>query len=124
MTISRIYHSREDRINEIHGRDERVSYDDPAKDYERVTACTDLVGEYTDDLMEALDEYSSEIIAPVDEDSESRMRYARQTIVEKWALAQGAISKVAWVLRINGNDAYEKMIEAIKTGAAMDMRGL
>lgn len=120
--VSKIYHSREDRINDLHGPDERVQYD--GNDGERISLVTDTFDDFSDQLLQALDGYINELAAPVDEDSESRMRYARQNVVERWALAQGALSKVAWCLRIDGNTSYQNMINALKTGEAMDMRGL
>ena len=60
----------------------------------------------------------------MDEDSESRMSYARREVIEKWAYAQAALSKVAWVLRFDGNAAFERLINSIKDGKVIDMRGL
>ena len=122
MVVSRIYHSREDRINELHGDSERVQYD--GKDAERINEVSDTLDTHEANLFVALEEYMNELGAPVDEDSDSRMRYARREVIEKWALAQAALSKVAWVLRFDGNAAYERMLNAIKTGEAVDMRGL
>lgn len=121
-TVSKIYHSREDRISDLHDDKERVQYD--ADDVERIQNITNVIDEYEEELAAALDDYVEELESEVDEDSESRMRYARQMVVEKWALTQGALSKVAWALRFDGNQAYERMINALKTGEAMDMRGL
>jgi hypothetical protein len=120
--VSKIYHSREDRINDLHRDKERVQYD--GDDIARVESVMDTFDEFAEGLYDALTTYSKELGAEVDEDSESQMRYARQNVVERWALAQGALSKVAWCLRIDGNTAYEKMIEALKSDQAMDMRGL
>lgn len=122
MTISKIYHSREDRISDLHSDVERVQYDED--DVERIQTVTNVVDEYEEALAESLDDYVSELESEVDEDSDRRMQYARQMVIEKWALAQGALSKVAWTLRFDGNVAYERMINALKTGAAVDMRGL
>jgi hypothetical protein len=71
-----------------------------------------------------MENYLAEIDRPVDEDSDSRMRYARREVVEKWAYAQAALSKVAWVLRFDGNAAFERLINAVKDGDTIDMRGL
>jgi hypothetical protein len=120
--IQKIYYSREDRINDIHDAKERVQYD--GDDTRRVTSALELFDEYADKLYDGLEEYISEIKSEVDEDSESRMRYARQQVVEKWAMMQAALSKVAWVLRIDGNTAYERMINSIRTEEPLDMRGL
>jgi hypothetical protein len=121
-TVSRIYHSREDRIADLHTDEERVQYD--AQDIERLRSLFDLVDGNADDLCTAVEKYIAVLEEEPDEDVASQMGYARRELIEKWALAQGAISKVAWALRFEGNHAYERMIEALKTGAAMDMRGL
>jgi hypothetical protein len=121
-TISRIYHSREDRVAELHSDDERVQYD--KGDVDRITQVMDVLGEHSDNLLDALDDYSLEASSPVDEDSDSRMAYARRELIEKWAYSQGALSKVAWALRFDGNVAFERLINAIKNGETIDMRGL
>jgi hypothetical protein len=120
--VSRIYHSREDRLSDLHADKERVQYD--KDDLERIDDFSVIVDEYADELCSALEGYIEAIEAPVDEDTESRVSYARREVIEKWALMQGAVSKVAWGLRFDGNQAYERMIDAMKAGAAMDMRGL
>ena len=122
MTISRIYHSREDRIAELHGDRERVQYD--AQDADRITIVQETLDEHEEALWDALEAYKNELKTEADEDSVSRMNYARREVIEKWAMAQAAVSKVAWVLRIDGNAAYERMLEAIKTDGTVDMRGL
>jgi hypothetical protein len=120
--ISRIYHSREDRINDLHTDEERVQYD--AKDINRIDGVNDCVDEYVDELCTALEGYVDVLKGEPDEDTTSQMSYARREVIEKWALAQGALSKVAWVLRFDGNQAYERMIQSLQTSSAMDMRGL
>lgn len=122
MTVSQIYHSREDRINDLHSDSERVQYD--KDDFKRVTDVTETFDQYGEQLWDALEDYIEELGSEVDEDSESRMRYARQMLVEKWAYAQAALSKVAWVMRIDGNLAYERLINAVKSDEPIDMRGL
>jgi hypothetical protein len=122
VTVSQIYHSREDRIKELHNESERVQYD--GDDIKRVVDVTETFDHHGEQLWDALEDYAEELASEVDEDSESRMRYARQNVVEKWAFAQAALSKVAWVMRIDGNHAYERLINAIKSDEAIDMRGL
>lgn len=122
MIVSQIYHSREDRIKDIHTDADRVQYD--GKDEDRIQQLVDVLTEYNENLENELLNYLEEMNADADEDSVQRMRYARQMVVEKWALAQAALSKAAWVLRIDGNVAYERCINALKSDDAMDMRGL
>jgi hypothetical protein len=101
---------------------ERVQYD--KDDVQRVESAAEVLDTHEANLFEALEDYIRELETPVDEDSESRMRYARQMLVEKWAYAQAALSKVAWVMRIDGNQAYERLISAIQSEKPIDMRGL
>ena len=122
MTASKIYHSREDRIKELHADEERVQYDEADKG--RIESLASVVTDYTTLFLNSLGMYRKELDEPIDEDSESRMGYARRDLIEKWAMMQGAVSKAAWTFRFDGNSAFEKMIESAKTDAAMDMRGL
>lgn len=113
--VSRIYHSREDRIADLHSGTERINYD--GKDKPRIEEVTVIVDEYADKLCEALDKY-------VESEDDEELDYNRRNVIECWALAQAALSKTAWVMRFDGNMAYERMINALKTGASADMRGL
>jgi hypothetical protein len=122
LTVTKIYHSREDRIGDLHTDAERVQYD--GKDAQRIQDVAETLTQFTVGLIDSLGSYRDEVIAPVDEDSESRMGYARRDLIEKWAMTQGALSKIAWALRFDGNTAYERAINAFKSDEAMDMRGL
>jgi hypothetical protein len=118
--ISKIYHSREDRIADLHDKNEQINYDD--NDPTRIEDVTCAVDDYTSKFCEAMDGYV-DVINNVEDDPEE-MNYARRTVIERWALAQAALSKAAWVMRFDGNKAYERMINALHTGEAADMRGL
>ena len=118
--VSRIYHSREDRISELHDANDRLNYD--GKDHMRAEDAANVLDEYTNKCCEAIDAYS-EAAGDADQSPEE-LDYARRNAIECWALAQAALSKVAWLMRFDGNKAYERMINALKTGAAADMRGL
>jgi hypothetical protein len=115
MLVSKIYHSREDRVAELHDDVDRIQYD--GQDGKRILELSDTVDQLTEKLCDALDQFT-------DSEDDEELEYNRRTIIERWAIAQAAVSKVAWVLRFDGNVAYERMINAIKTGAAADMRGL
>lgn len=115
MLVSKMYHSREDRIAELHDGSERLNYD--GQDAERITAVTDTVEDYAVKLCVALDKYT-------ESEDDEELEYNRRNAIECWALAQAAISKAAWVMRFDGNVAYERMINALKDGSAADMRGL
>jgi len=118
--ISRIYHSREDRIADLHKEDERIQYDE--RDPDRIEDLIGCVDDYAGELSDKLEEYYT--LANSADTEEDDLDYARREIIEKWSLAQAALSKTAFVLRFDGNKAYERMINALKTGAAVDMRGL
>lgn len=120
--MSRIYHSREDRISDLHKDEERVQYD--SQDVDRLNGLANVTDEYADNLIAAIEGYIKVLEDDPDEDIASEMGYARREVLEKWALMQGALSKVAWTLRFDGNAAYERMINAMKNDAPMDMRGL
>jgi glycerate-2-kinase len=120
--VSRIYHSREDRISDIHGENDRVQWS--GDELDKISELSKVVEQYSGKLTESVTEYHQAVAQDADEDYERNLRYARQEMIEKWALAQAAISKVAYVLRFDGNAAYERMINALKSGDAVDMRGL
>jgi predicted metal-dependent phosphoesterase TrpH len=118
--VSRIYHSREDRIKDLHEPDEQLSYNE--KDDDKIIDLLDVVDEYVSKLLDKIEEYQTAL--DTDEFNDEETNYVRREVIERWALAQAALSKVAWFFRIDGNTAYERMISAIRTGAAADMRGL
>jgi hypothetical protein len=115
MLISRIYHSREDRVADLHDSNEQLNYD--GHDGERLTDVADVVDDLVGKFCEALDKY-------VESEDDDELEYNRRNAIERWALAQAALSKAAWVMRLDGNVAYERMINALKDGSAADMRGL
>jgi hypothetical protein len=121
--IGKLYHSREDRVAELNDELSRVQYDNLENDLARIEEAGGAFVEYVDGLEDAITEYM-ESMQDTSEDAPSRMGYARRDLIEKWTLTQATLSKVAWVLRIDGNDAYQRMINALKNGEAVDMRGL
>src|SRR5437868_11515576 len=110
--VSRIYHSREDRIKDLHGPDEQLAYAD--NDHDKITDLLDVVDEYTSTLLDKIEEYQTALAS--DDFNDDETNYVRKEVIERWALAQAAISKVAWFFRIDGNAAYERMINAVRTG--------
>jgi hypothetical protein len=114
--VSRIYHSREDRISDIHSEKEKLQYD--GHDIDRLNALVEIIDEYGSDFAFSIEK----LVENFNDDEEHA--YSRRHLIERWALMQAALSKVAWSLRFDGNIAYERMINALKTGAAADMRGL
>jgi hypothetical protein len=114
--------SREALVSEVSHELERVQYDD--NDGERLGESAVTFVLKSQELIEALARYTKELNAPVDEDSKERMGTIRRALVEKWAVVQGVTSKMAWTLRIDGDEAYKRFIQAIKKGEEPNMEGL
>lgn len=121
--IPKVYYSREDRVGELNDEMARVQYDNLENDIERIEEASGAFFDYSDELSDRIDKYL-EAMSGEDEDASSVMAYSRRELIEKWALTQATLSKIAWVLRIDGNDAYQRMMNALKSGEAVDMRGL
>lgn len=115
INVSKIYHSREDRIAELHDGNDRLQYD--GNDERRIVEVMDCVDDYIGQMYDAMDRY-------MDSEDDRELEVNRCNLIERWALSQAALSKLAWVMRFDGNGAYERMLNSMKTGAAADMRGL
>lgn len=113
--VSKIYHSREDRISELHDDCERIQYD--GQDERRIDESTDAFFEFADKMGEAVEQF-------LNSEDDRELEVNRCNLIERWALTQAALSKMAWCLRFDGNIAYERMVNALSSGAAADMRGL
>jgi hypothetical protein len=125
VIIGKIYHSREDRIAELNSEEARVQYKSATDDAKRIQDAFECVDENINELDSAVADYLERICTTDDdEDSPSLIRYSRRELVERWAFAQGALSKLAWVLRIDGNEATQRLVNALKEGKSMDMSGL
>lgn len=124
MPMDKLYHSREDRIADLHPEEDRVDFSDADRDAEKIEEAALTLDEHINSLEEALAIYSAELSAEIDEDSAAAMSYARRDMIEKWAMAQAALSKVGYVLRFDGNAAFQRIINALKDGQEVDMRGL
>lgn len=114
--------SRETIIGEVSSEQERVQYDE--KDTERLTNLGDALITHVTDFLAALDNYIKTLEAPVDEDSATNMGEARARLVEKWAIATCALSKAGWIIRVDGDEAFQRTTEAIKKGKPLDLQGL
>lgn len=115
INVSKIYHSREDRIADLHDGNDRIQYD--GNDGQRLDEVMGCIDDYVGQLYDAMDRY-------MDSEDDRELEVNRCNVIECWSLAQAALSKAAWVMRFDGNKAYERMINSMKTGAAADMRGL
>jgi hypothetical protein len=118
-----MYSTREEAVASVADDSIRVQYDEG--DYSRIMETVGTFTHHAVELINAAGEYGKELQSEADEDSASRMEYARREVVEKWATAQLALSKVAFVFRIDGTTAYDRLIAALNIeGGAIDMRGL
>lgn len=122
--IGKIYFSREDRIAEILSEDARVQYQDANEDANRIQDAFGGLAEKIDELDDAVCDYLEVTLEDPDEDSAAKISYHRRQLIEQWTLAQGSLSKLAWVLRIDGNEAVQRMLNAFHSEQAMDMSGL
>lgn len=117
---TQMYYSREDRIAEINGPEERVQYQDPGEDEFK---SLDPVYATAEALLE-LEHSVQTFFTECKEGPPSAIKKSREELVYNWALAQASLSKVAWVLRIDGNDALQRLVTAIKNRNTVDMEGL
>ena len=129
--VIKVFYGREDRIAELNEEIDRVDYKDTSADAEKIDLAYDTIFDYTGELEEKVSDYlaaSAEVdaVEEGEEADEARagLLIARTELVETWALTQAALSKFAWVLRIDGNEAYHRMIDALKNRDTVDMRNL
>lgn len=114
--------TREDMIGELTADAERVQYS--GLDETRIEYAATGFTRHAVELIASMGEYGKELVAETDEDSVSRMGYARRDLIEKWALVQAALSKLAYVSHFSGDEAYTRVIDALKTEGPIDMQGL
>lgn len=116
--------SRETVASKLLDDQQRLSYDD--KDSQRITDASGVVARDVVSLIAAIGNYDRELASPIDEDADSRMRYARKTVVENFAFAQVALAKLGAVFRIDGDEAFKRMVEFLDGDeeASLDMTGL
>jgi hypothetical protein len=117
---ARLYYSREDLFAKVADPDDRVQCVDAQEDYDRALDPLTRTAEVLDELHTSLGEYFDE----VDEGHPEAIKRSRERLVMDWAMAQGTLSKLAWVLRIDGNDAFQRLMNAIKDGKTANMEGL
>lgn len=106
--------NREEILSKLMDDDARVQYDD--KDGDRIYAIAASFAETGTALMENLARYKEALEAPVNENSADAMKEARYNLVYSWTMAQAAVSKIAWGLRIDGDDAFKTAVEATAAG--------
>lgn len=115
--------SREAQAAKLLSDEQRLKYD--SKDSARITEVSGILARDVVSLIAAIGEYDKELNSPVDEDSESRMRYARKAVVENYGFAQIALAKLAAVFRIDGEECFNKMINFLEDeNSTLDMSGM
>lgn len=127
--VERMYYSREQRISDLHREEERVDYNSAEADGNKLVDAMEVVNDKVDGLEKAVEDYVISIKYEGGDEDDQRDAYLqilaqRRELIEQWAWTQAALSKLAWVLRVDGNDAYQRLITAIKNGEEVDMGGL
>lgn len=106
------FHSREGALNLVYDEVERVQYD--GKDDERLAKIAEGLTLSAMSLISAMGAYRDAVQNPdqMSEDSVADVKEARAELCEAWTYAQMALSKVAWGIRLDGNEAYAKLINS------------
>lgn len=114
--------SRETRVMDLCTQDDRLQYD--GNDKQRIAG---VAGQFTNVAMlmiEALGAFAAAAEAPVDENSEDIMKGARADVVMAWGALQAATSKIAGVMRIDGDEAFERVLAVAHSDDDPDVSGL
>lgn len=115
-------YSREEPVKELLNDDGRIQYDEA--DPDRIQEAAKNVSQSLISLINKMGDYRDAITEETTEDTPSRIALARREVVEYWAATQFALSAVAWCFRVDGKDAYERFVHAMKHEDVVDMRGL
>lgn len=110
--------NREQLLAKVCDDSHRLQYD--GNDETRLMLLSAAFTDASVAMIEALGQFSDAAKAPVDENSADTMKGARYDAVAAWTMAQAAISKIAYVLRIDGEEAYRRSIKAYEEGGSED----
>lgn len=102
--------NREQIISANSPDDDRVQYD--GEDNKRIARAASLITDSAVMMIQALGEYTRASEAPVDENSADAMKAARYDVTLCWGALQLATSKIASVLRIDGDEVFSRMVES------------
>jgi enoyl-[acyl-carrier-protein] reductase (NADH) len=119
------FHTRETPMAAIFGEGVRVQYDD--QDEQKIDVLAAQLTDIAVGMLTTLGEYKAELSAPIDEDSQDRMKAARWELVERWGHLQFLTSKIAYVTRIDGQEAYKRYVEFmadVNETPGLDVSGL
>lgn len=101
--------TRETMLSGICSDDHRVQYD--GKDDPRIADIASGFTQAAVSMIESLGKYRDAMGAELNEDSADSMKEARYDVIYAFAMAQAAVSKVAWGLRIDADEAYKRALE-------------
>lgn len=114
--------SRETMVMDLCTQDDRLQYD--GEDGKRIAG---VAAQFTQSAMlmiEALGAFSDASKAPIDENSADLMKGARADVVIAWGALQAATSKIAGVMRIDGDTAFERLLTVAHSDEEPDVSGL
>lgn len=104
------FHSREGALNLVFDDDARVQYDEG--DDKRIYNSAEMFAHNAAGLVTVLAEYKGLLNEEVFDGSSADVAAARAEVIEAWTYAQMALSRIAWALRFDGNEAYAKTINS------------
>lgn len=114
--------NREQLLSKVCSDDHRLQYD--GNDGTRMTMLATAFTDASVAMIEALGAFNNAAEAPVSDTSADEMKAARYDAVSAWTMAQAAVSKVAFVLRIDGEEAYRRAIKAVENEEDPEFSGL
>jgi hypothetical protein len=101
-------------IDEFYWDDLRLQYDPTDNtDDKRIERIAAEVTDSSVQLINAMGEFKEACCDKPDEDSESRMKYARRALIEAWAKMQASVSATALTFHFPGDEAYERFVASI-----------
>lgn len=121
MTTNKIYYSREDRIADIYSDDERVQYQDAQEDLDKLDEPFDALDFEIDNLYQQIPYFFH--VVNMGEGPET-IKLRREAMVAAWAQAQAALSRIGWILRIDGNEAFQRVVDARHNDTVPNLSGL
>lgn len=114
--------SREAMLGAIAHEDQRVQYD--GKDEDRIFKVAEALAEASVATLSSLGTYQDVLKQPVDENTADLMKEARYNTVYAFTIMQAAVSKMAWALRIDGDEAFSRAVEAFQKDEEPELSGL
>ncbi len=116
--------TREEKVKNMKNASDsdRVQYD--TMDSSRVMAASRAVTNEVVSLINALGAYVDMIEAEVDADTAAKIGSARNALIEQWGFTQVSLSNVAYVLRFNGEEVFDKVVEGFDKETPIDVRGM